>query len=438
MLMPVPPWSLAPHSDPETEHQALIKARPGISGRAFFRISACPGFACPAPEPDNPPTHSPKGIRHFMQAYLVGGAVRDELLGLEVKDRDWVVVGATPKEMLANGFKQVGADFPVFLHPRTREEYALARTERKQGRGYHGFTVYSAPDVTLEQDLRRRDLTINAIAKTEDGDLVDPFHGRDDIKARKLRHVSEAFSEDPLRILRTARFAARFRPLGFTVSEQTMVLMQDMVDTGEVDHLVPERVWQEFQRALHEKAPEAFFDVLRDCGALSVLVPEITPSAVFPLAIKALRCVDKQTNAATEERLAALLSPLDESAALERAKALKAPNDCQNLARLVTAFRPQIQSIDPQQPDAATLLDLLDQADLWRRPERFLQLLSVLECALSEESRTINLLRTASKVATGVDPKALLAKGFKGKELGSAIRTERLKRICDAVAPTNH
>ena len=373
-----------------------------------------------------------------MQAYLVGGAVRDELLGLEVKDRDWVVVGATPKEMLANGFKQVGADFPVFLHPRTREEYALARTERKQGRGYHGFTVYSAPDVTLEQDLRRRDLTINAIAKTEDGDLVDPFHGRDDIKARKLRHVSEAFSEDPLRILRTARFAARFRPLGFTVSEQTMALMQDMVDTGEVDHLVPERVWQEFQRALHEKAPEAFFDVLRDCGALSVLVPEITPSAVFPLAMKALRCVDRQTNAATEERLAALLSPLDESAALERAKALKAPNDCQNLARLVTAFRPQIQSIDPQQPDAATLLDLLDQADLWRRPERFLQLLSVLECALSEESRTINLLRTASKVATGVDPKALLAKGFKGKELGSAIRNERLKRICDAVAPTNH
>ncbi|MEQ5813917.1 multifunctional CCA tRNA nucleotidyl transferase/2'3'-cyclic phosphodiesterase/2'nucleotidase/phosphatase [Marinobacter sp. NFXS11] len=373
-----------------------------------------------------------------MQAYLVGGAVRDELLGLEVKDRDWVVVGATPKEMLANGFKQVGADFPVFLHPRTREEYALARTERKQGRGYHGFTVYSAPDVTLEQDLKRRDLTINAMAKAENGDLVDPFEGRRDIEDRKLRHVSEAFAEDPLRILRTARFAARFHPLGFSVCDQTMALMRRMVDSGEVDHLVPERVWQEFQRALHEQAPEAFFEVLRDCRALEVLIPELASENVFQLAMAALCCVHDQPQAETEERFAALLSPLDAPVAKDRAKALKAPNDCQNLARLVTAFTPQIRDIDAQRPEAETLLDLLDQADFWRRPERFSQLLNVLECALPSDSRTLNLLRTASEAATGVEPRTLLAQGYKGKELGSAIRTERLKRIGDAVAPTNH
>jgi tRNA nucleotidyltransferase (CCA-adding enzyme) len=372
-----------------------------------------------------------------MQAYLVGGAVRDELLGLEVKDRDWVVVGATPKEMLAKGFKQVGADFPVFLHPRTREEYALARTERKQGHGYHGFTVYSAPDVTLEQDLRRRDLTINAMAKSENGDLVDPFDGRSDIANRKLRHVSEAFAEDPLRILRTARFAARFQPLGFAVCDQTMALMKHMVDSGELNHLVAERVWQEFQRALHEQAPKAFFAVLRDCGALAVLVPEIAPSNVFQLAMVALDCVHNQSGATTEERFAALLSPLEESVALERAKALKAPNDCQNLARLATAFTAQIRNIHPQHPEGETLLNLLDQADLWRRPERFSQLLNVLECALPGEPSPLNLLRTASEAATGVDPKALLAEGYKGKELGSAIRSARLKRIDDAIATTN-
>ena len=372
-----------------------------------------------------------------MQAYLVGGAVRDELLGLEVKDRDWVVVGATPKEMLAKGFKQVGADFPVFLHPGTREEYALARTERKQGHGYHGFTVYSAPDVTLEEDLKRRDLTINAIAKTEGGDLVDPFHGRGDIEDRKLRHVSEAFAEDPLRILRTARFAARFRPLGFTVCDQTMALMQNMVDAGEVNHLVPERVWQEFQRALHEQAPEAFFEVLRDCGALGVLIPELAPSAEFPMAMRAIRCIQENPDASTEERFAALLSPLDESVAVARAKTLKAPNDCQNLARLVTAFIPPIRNIDPQRPDAETLLDLLNKADFWRRPERFWQLLSILECALSGESGTLSLLRAASRAATGVDPKTLLAQGYKGKALGSAIRNERLKRIRETVVTAN-
>ncbi|WP_417567631.1 multifunctional CCA tRNA nucleotidyl transferase/2'3'-cyclic phosphodiesterase/2'nucleotidase/phosphatase [Marinobacter sp.] len=373
-----------------------------------------------------------------MQAYLVGGAVRDELLGLEVKDRDWVVVGATPEDMLAKGFKQVGADFPVFLHPETREEYALARTERKQGRGYHGFTVYSAPDVTLEEDLQRRDLTINAMAKTEDGALVDPFHGQTDIKARKLRHVSEAFAEDPLRVLRTARFAARFRPLGFTVCDQTMALMRKMVDEGEVDHLVPERVWQELQRALHERAPDGFFEVLRDSGALSVLIPELDSAEVFQPAMKALLCIHEEPDTSTEERFAALLSPLGENAAIARAKALKASNDCQNLTRLATAFVPQLRKMDPQNPDGDALLDLLDQADFWRRPERFTQLLSVIRCALPDEGDSLKMLQTASYAASGVDPKALLAQGYKGKALGEAIRSERLKRIVDTVTRDDH
>lgn len=373
-----------------------------------------------------------------MQTYLVGGAVRDELLGLEVKDRDWVVVGATPEEMLSRGFKQVGADFPVFLHPGSREEYALARTERKQGRGYHGFTVYSAPDVTLEEDLQRRDLTINAMARTEGGDLVDPFHGQADIKHRKLRHVSEAFAEDPLRILRTARFAARFRPLGFTVCDQTMALMRRMVDEGEVDHLVPERVWQEIQRALHEQSPEGFFEVLRDCGALTVLIPELDSPQMFTPAIQALRCIHEAPEAGTEERFAALLSPLKEDAARTRANALKAPNDCQNLARLTTAFKQSLQTQQPGKPDSDYLLDLLDQADFWRRPERFSQLLRVLECALTDRRDNLQRLRKASQAATGVDPKALLARGYKGKALGDAIRSERLDRIAAALSREQH
>lgn len=372
-----------------------------------------------------------------MQAYLVGGAVRDQLLGLEVKDRDWVVVGATPKEMLAKGYKQVGADFPVFLHPGSREEYALARTERKQGRGYHGFSVYSAPDVTLEQDLERRDLTINAMAQTENGDIVDPFDGQADIENRTLRHVSDAFAEDPLRILRTARFAARFRPLGFTVCDKTMALMRGMVEAGEVDHLVPERVWQELQRALHEQAPEAFFEVLQDCGALATLIPELAPPQVFDSAMAALRCTHKKSNASTEEHFAALLSPLEESEAISRAKKLKAPNESQRLTRLTTAFKAKIRHIDPQHPESESLLECLDQADYWRRPERFSQLQSVLECALSDQRQSLRLLDSAARAATGVDPKALLAQGYKGPELGDAIRKERLKRIEDALPTAN-
>ena len=362
-----------------------------------------------------------------MKTYLVGGAVRDELLGLPVKDRDWVVTGATPDDMLQQGFKQVGADFPVFLHPGTREEYALARTERKQGRGYHGFTVYSAPDVTLEDDLRRRDLTINAMAKSTEGDIVDPFHGRRDLKDRKLRHVSEAFAEDPLRILRTARFAARLHPLGFTVAEPTMALMRQMVDEGEVNHLVPERVWQEIQRALHEKAPDTFFEVLRECGALTILIPELAPQAVFKAAMSALRCTRESTNE-TSTRFAALLSPLSADDARQRAEQLKAPNDCQHLARLTTELMPKIRAMTVH--SAECLLSILDAADVWRRAERFSNLIAALECALPEtEMNKLAWLQSAQNAATGVQAKTLMEQGFRGKELGEAIHNERLRRI---------
>ncbi|WP_372986812.1 multifunctional CCA tRNA nucleotidyl transferase/2'3'-cyclic phosphodiesterase/2'nucleotidase/phosphatase [Marinobacter sp.] len=373
-----------------------------------------------------------------MQTYLVGGAVRDELLGIDVKDRDWVVVGATPDEMLAKGFKQVGADFPVFLHPRTREEYALARTERKQGRGYHGFSVYSAPDVTLEEDLKRRDLTINAMARDELGQLVDPFHGLEDLRARQLRHVSLAFAEDPLRILRTARFAARFQPMGFEVHPDTMALMQQMVDEGEVDHLVPERVWQEVQRALHEQEPGTFFEVLRDCGALSVLIPELADDGTLAMALSALRRVARK-DTSTDQRFAALLLPLTAEQAVARAEAMKAPNDCRDLARLACHFKSALADLSSGKGSTVSaLLELLDYADLWRREARFQALLQVLDCALSEDlGAQVHALQFAARAAAGVNPRELLTQGFKGKALGEAIRAERLKRIEQALPASN-
>ncbi|SET36003.1 tRNA nucleotidyltransferase (CCA-adding enzyme) [Marinobacter segnicrescens] len=362
-----------------------------------------------------------------MRIYLVGGAVRDELLGIPVKDRDWVVVGATPDEMLAKGYKQVGADFPVFLHPETREEYALARTERKQGHGYHGFTVYSAPDVTLEQDLKRRDLTINAMAQAEDGSLVDPFGGRNDLESRKLRHVSDAFSEDPLRILRTARFAARFHHLGFRVADETMTLMQQMVTDGEVGHLVPERVWQEVQRALHEVTPVTFFEVLRETGALSILMPELAgDEEAFGKAMAALAATAEK-ELATECRFAALLHPLSPAEASKRAAALKAPNDCRDLARLVVELAPFFSE---HSLSAERVLELFNHADAWRRPERFGLLLQTLTCLPDGPGTEVSqTLERALDDARAVDARSLMAKGFKGKELGEAIGRERLRVI---------
>jgi tRNA nucleotidyltransferase (CCA-adding enzyme) len=251
--------------------------------------------------------------------------------------------------MVAKGFRQVGADFPVFLHPESQQEYALARTERKQGRGYHGFSVYSAPDVTLEEDLLRRDLTINAMAQATDGTIIDPFNGQSDLVSRTLRHVSDAFVEDPLRILRTARFAARFSSDGFTVAAETLQLMTAMVKAGEVEHLVPERVWQEIARALQERTPTVFFDVLQACGALARLIPELNNSARLQQAMASLDCTC-QAPSSTDVRFAALMSPLDLAETTNRASAMKAPNECQELAQLTNQLGTRLISATSSRP----------------------------------------------------------------------------------------
>ncbi len=368
-----------------------------------------------------------------MEFYLVGGAVRDQLLGLPIKDRDWVVVGATPEQMLNRGFRQVGADFPVFLHPDTREEYALARTERKQGRGYHGFTVYSAPDVTLEQDLLRRDLTINAMAMDEAGELIDPFNGSRDIRERMLRHVSAAFTEDPLRILRTARFAARFQPQGFRVCPETMSLMESMVAEGEVDHLVPERVWQEIRRALQEQSPTTFFEILRECGALRVLIPELDQSPDYQTAMEFLDCVHQHTGT-LEQRFAALLSPLAPDTARAVAESLKAGNDCKSMATLASRVRAALMETGDTTPSPDTLLELLNITDYWRRPERFRQLCGVLPCTLPADVKPLAaLLEKSANACDSVNPRALMERGIKGRELGQAIQQERLQRIAGLI-----
>lgn len=342
-----------------------------------------------------------------MEIYVVGGAVRDELLGLPVSDRDHVVVGATPEAMLAQGFRPVGKDFPVFLHPQTQEEYALARTERKTGRGYHGFAFHAAPDVTLEQDLERRDLTINAMARGADGTLIDPFDGQADLKARVLRHVGPAFVEDPVRILRLARFAARFT--GFSVAPETMALMQDMVTVGEVDHLVPERVWQELARGLMEARPSRMFDILRQAGALARLMPEVDRLFGVPqradfhpevdTGIHTLMVVDcaARLGHGLPVRFAALTHDLGkgstpaellprhhghEARSVELVRGLcarlKVPNDARDLALLTAQWHGNIHRGGELKP--ATVVSLLEKTDALRRPERFEQLLQACEC----------------------------------------------------------
>ncbi|EBA00284.1 fused tRNA nucleotidyl transferase/2'3'-cyclic phosphodiesterase/2'nucleotidase and phosphatase [Marinobacter sp. ELB17] len=375
-----------------------------------------------------------------MDIYLVGGAVRDQLLGLPVKDRDWVVVGATPETMLTQGFRQVGADFPVFLHPHTHEEYALARTERKQGRGYHGFTVYSAPDVTLEEDLKRRDLTVNAMAQAEGGEIIDPFGGQQDLQDRLLRHVSEAFAEDPLRILRTARFAARFAPQGFAVHPHTLQLMQAMTDAGEVRHLVPERVWQELQRALHETSPVTFFEVLHSCGALIELLPEFAAQPVRQQALNALQQLHQNLPGAnTAQRIAALLLPLSSAQANNRVTLLKAPKVCQELATLACTLRcSSCMNITHSQNELAEqLLETLNAADAWRRPERLQEALQLLRVTLPLQNgldlplQQIGLQQLAESLqaAAGVHAKTLLAQGYRGPELGQAMNQCRLEAV---------
>ncbi len=313
-----------------------------------------------------------------MKVYEVGGSVRDRLLGIDVQDHDYVVVGADPAEMARRGFRPVGADFPVFLHPETHEEYALARTERKTAPGYKGFAFHASPEVTLEEDLRRRDLTINAMARADDGTLVDPYGGRHDLKAGVLRHVSEAFAEDPVRILRVARFAARY---GFTVAPETFALMRRMVEAGEADALVPERVWQELARGLVEKAPSRMLAVLRECGALARVLPEIDrtfdrPEVPGRLASRLERAATRGYSLAVRFALLVLdVAAEDAEFLMER---VNAPGECRGLAAL--AIRERALLAGGIAGDAETQLALLERCDVFRRPERLERLLEVAEC----------------------------------------------------------
>ncbi|ENY73189.1 multifunctional CCA protein [Aeromonas diversa CDC 2478-85] len=400
-----------------------------------------------------------------MRVYLVGGAVRDRLLGLPQGDRDHVVVGATVQQMLDLGYQQVGRDFPVFLHPRTQEEYALARTERKQGHGYTGFVCHAAPDVTLEQDLLRRDLTINAIAEDDDGALVDPYGGQRDLADRVLRHVSPAFSEDPLRVLRVARFAARFHAQGFTIAPETLALMRQMTEAGELAHLTPERVWKEMERVLLGPAPRVFFEVLRECGALKVLLPELEALYGVPAPVKWHPEVDTglhtmlvldqacRLSPALPVRFAALCHDLGKGLTppafwpshhghgqkglpLIRAlcERLRVPNDCRDLALLVSDLHTHIHIAFDLKP--ATLLKVFDKADAWRRPERFAQLLDA--CRADFFGRTgfeervysqPDYVAEALNAAAAVPVKEIVAAGYQGE----AIREQLAKRRLDAI-----
>jgi tRNA nucleotidyltransferase (CCA-adding enzyme) len=348
-----------------------------------------------------------------MKTYVVGGAVRDRLLGLPVQDRDHVVVGATPEDMLAAGFRPVGKDFPVFLHPDNAEEYALARTERKTAPGYKGFVFHTAPDVTLEQDLVRRDLTINAIAEDESGALIDPHGGQRDLQARVFRHVSDAFAEDPVRILRLARFAARFTD--FSVAPETEALMRAMVGAGEVDALVPERVWQELARGLMEKQPSRMFAVLRSCGALARLLPELDRLWSAPDAgERVMRVLDTtaRLRAPLQVRYAALLQDLGKGTASAGeadgvklvdavSRRLKAPNECRDLALM--AAREQRHIADALSAQPAELVRLMERSDAFRKPERFLECLEVARCAFLADVHPPSSFPQAERLRIALD-----------------------------------
>lgn len=352
-----------------------------------------------------------------MQVYLVGGAVRDQLLGLPVKERDWVVVGATVEQMLAAGYQAVGKDFPVFLHPKTHEEYALARTERKNGRGYTGFVFYTSPDVTLEEDLRRRDLTINAMAQDEKGKIIDPFDGQADLKAKLLRHVSDAFIEDPVRLLRIARFAAKLAPLGFSVAKDTLQFLRTMVANGEVDALVKERVWQELQRALQEPATDAFFAVLNDCGALNKLFPEIKLATSLTIANIAIK---------PNIKFAILFKDNPEGLKLFYQRYV-IPKDYFELANLVNQFYSEIRRA--YELNAEQIITLLEKTDAWRRPERFQSLLEACEIIDKTKSNFTDYLTRLAKLTKTISVQPFLDQGLSGIELAGALRKARIAAI---------
>ena len=401
-----------------------------------------------------------------MRTYLVGGAVRDKLLGRPVIDHDHVVVGARPEDMLAQGYRPVGKDFPVFLHPKTNEEYALARTERKTGRGYHGFAIHADPDVTLEEDLARRDLTINAIAEDEQGQLVDPYGGARDIEQRILRHVSPAFVEDPVRLLRVARFAARFAPLGFTVASETTALLQQMVRDGEVDHLVPERVWAETRKALGETQPSAFLRVLRESGALAILFPEIDAlygipqraefhpeidtgihiEMVLDAAAKLAPGNDLVGFCALTHDLGKALTPKEElprhvgheHRGVEPLRALaarlKIPTEYAELAELVCREHLNVHRAFELKP--ATVLKLLNALDALRRPERLQIFLTA--CMADKRGRLGHeqddypqaaWLRRARDAAASITSGPFIAQGLQGAAIGAAMEKARMQTI---------
>lgn len=370
-----------------------------------------------------------------MQLYVVGGAVRDELLGLPATDRDWVAVGATPQQLLDLGYKPVGKDFPVFLDPATGEEVALARTERKVGLGYHGFTFHAAPSVTLEEDLGRRDLTINAMARGADGALVDPYGGQADLQARVLRHVSPAFVEDPVRLLRVARLAARFTE--FSIAAETMSLLRAMVAQGEVDALVPERVWQELQRGLMAADPTRMVAVLRDTGALARLAPALD-AAWNPSADAVLRrCAAR--GEPLPVRWACLVRVLPGAPAAQALGAQwRVPSDCLQLAELLHRVHAHLHS----SRSAEAVVDLFDQSDAWRRGDRFALLLQAQACwdddggAASPSQRLPPLLAAAQALETAAVAQAAQQQGLRGPSVGEAIRAARVNAVKAALAAT--
>ncbi|CSB33608.1 multifunctional tRNA nucleotidyl transferase/2'3'-cyclic phosphodiesterase/2'nucleotidase/phosphatase [Vibrio cholerae] len=400
-----------------------------------------------------------------MQIYLVGGAVRDQLLQLPVYDRDWVVVGSSPQAMLAAGFQAVGKDFPVFLHPNSKEEHALARTERKTGVGYTGFACHYAPDVTLEEDLLRRDLTINAMAQDNSGQLIDPYGGQRDLAAKVLRHVSPAFVEDPLRVLRVARFAAKLHHLGFTVAEETMQLMAKIAQSGELQHLTAERVWQEWHKSLSTHHPEVFLQVLRDCGALEVVLPEIDRLFGVPQPEKWHPEIDSGIHTLMVAKQAAQLSdsllvrfaaqvhdlgkgvtPPSEwpshklhchtglniiESLCER---IRVPNEFRDLALAVCAQHSNVHRADELK--SATKLKVLGLLDVWRKPERLEQVLLCCEAdhrgRLGLESEPYpqrEIFLRAYQAALGVEVQAVIADGFQGKQIKEELDKRRVSAI---------
>ncbi|MBB1271417.1 multifunctional CCA addition/repair protein [Psychromonas sp. SR45-3] len=400
-----------------------------------------------------------------MRVFLVGGAVRDQLLGLEVKDRDFVVINSTPEHMLTQGFNQVGKDFPVFLHPKTGEEYALARTERKQGIGYTGFSCYAGQDVSLEDDLARRDLTINAIAQSADQKLIDPYGGQQDLERKTLRHISPAFSEDPLRVLRVARFAARFAKLGFSIAEETQQLMANIAKSGELQSLSPERIWTETEKALQTDSPQTYFQVLRDCGALAALFPEVdnlygvpAPKRWHPeidTGIHTLMVVEQAAllSDSVAFRFACLVHDLGKaltpdsewpshkghgmkglSVIKKFCKRLKIPNDCRDLALLVSEHHTNIHSAFELR--ASTMVGIMDKCDAWRKPERFQQMLQC--CVADSKGRTgfellpyptADYMWQAFQQALKVDIQAIIKAGFQGVEIRHKLNEQRIQKV---------